>query len=151
MEHISVFDNSEIIMRRTNFKIIIYNTILFISLIIFVFLICFKNYHSYYNLKALVIKNEHEYYLKTLVLETDIDKINNTTLIIDNKEHKYKIKSISKEYLVDENYNKYYEVLLTCRIDKSLQINNNVIDINIKLPKTTYIKNLFKQMKKGMK
>lgn len=151
MDHIDIFNNSEIIIKRKSFSITTYSIILLVGLIFTFLWFCFNTYYPYFNLKASVIKDEQGYYLKTLILEDDITKINNTVLIIDNKEYKYKIKKISEEYLIDENYNKYYEVLITSKINKQLQINNNVIDINIKLPKTTYMKNLLKQIKKGMK
>lgn len=149
MEPIDIFYNSEIIIKRKQPKIIIYNIIILISLSLLLLFSCFYTYHPYLNLKASVVTNNQDYYLKVLISENDMDKLNNTNLLIKNKNYKYEIKEISSS-LLDANYNKYYEILIICNINKSLRINNNIININIKLPKTTYMKKLIQEFKKGM-
>ena len=151
MNNIDIFYNSEIILRRKSFKIKYYIISMFIlitSLLIFVN--CF-NYYPYINLKAIVQVENNNYYLRTLVSEEQINDINQNKLIINGNGYKYKVKNISSEYILDEKYNKYYEVLLESKIDSNLVINNNIIDINIQKPQTTFLKQIIKKIKKGMR
>ena len=142
--NIDILYNSEIILKRKSFKIKYY--IIFTSIFITILLAfaSFYKYYSYKNFKAVLIKEKNDYFLKILVKEDDINSIN-------NKKYKYKIKNINKEYYLDELYNKYHEILIKCKIDSKLIINNNVIDISIELPKQTFIQNVIKKIKKGMK
>lgn len=151
MNNIDIFYNSEIILRRKSFKIkyyIISMFILIISLLIFVS--CFK-YYPYINLKATLQIENNNYYLRTLVQPEQINDINQSTLIINGNKYKYEVKNISDEYVLDEKYNKYYEVLLESKMDSNLVINNNIIDINIQKPQTTFLKQIIKKIKKGIR
>ena len=151
MNNIDIFNNSEIILRRKSLKIKYYIISMFILITILINFLIFYQYNPYLNLKAILVIENDNYYLKTLIDESQINDINKNTLIISNKKYKYKVKNISEDYILDENYNKYYEVLLNAKIDKKLIINNNIIDISIKQPKTTFAKELIKKIKKGMK
>lgn len=151
MNNIDIFYNSETILRRKSFKIKCYIISIFILLIVLLlFISCFK-YNPYLKLKAIVIKENNSYYLKTLVTQEQVNDINQNNLIINDKKYKYKIKNMSNEYILDEKYNKYYEVLLEAQIETKLVINNNIIDINIEKPKTTFLKQIIEKIKKGMK
>lgn len=148
MNDIDIFYNSEIIQRRNSFKIkyyIISMTSLLIGLLIFIS--CFK-YNPYINLNAMIIKENNSYYLKTLVNLEQINDINQTHIIISNKKYKYKVKNISEDYILDEKYNRYYEVLLESNIDSKLIIDNNIINISIEMPKTTFLNQIIKRIKK---
>lgn len=151
MNNIDIFYNSEIILRRKSLKIKYYIISMFILITILINFLIFYQYNSYLNLKAIIVVENDNYYLKTLIDESQINDINKNTLIISNKKYKYKVKNMSEDYILDENYNKYYEVLLNAKIDKKLIINNNIIDISIKQSKTTFAKELIKKIKKGMK
>ena len=151
MNNIDIFYNSEIILRRKSLKIKYYIISMFILMTILINFLIFYRYNPYLNLKAIVIVEDNNYYLRTLTSESQINDINANTLIISNKKCKYEVKNISEDYILDENYNKYYEVLLDAKIDKKLIINNNIIDISIEQPKTTFAKELIKKIKKGMK
>lgn len=151
MNNIDIFNNSEIILRRKSLKIKYYIITMFILITILINFLIFYRYNPYLNLKAIIVVENNNYYLKTLALGTQINDINKNTLIISNKKYKYKVRNISEDYILDENYNKYYEVLLNAKIDKKLIINNNIIDISIKQSKTTFAKELIKKIKKGMK
>lgn len=151
MNNIDIFYNSEIILRRKSLKIKYYIIIMFILITVLIIFLSIYSYNPYLNLKAIIVVEENNYYLRTLISEKEINDINANTLIINDKKHKYKVKNISEEYILDENYNKYYEVLLNAKIDKKLIINNNIIDINIEMPKTTFAREVIKKIKKGMR
>ena len=148
MNNIDIFYNSEIILRRKSFKIKYY-IISMISLLIglLLFISLFK-YNPYINLNAIIIKDNNSYYLKTLVELEQINNINQENLIINDKKYKYKVKNISENYILDEKYNKYYEVLLESNIDSKLVIGNNIIKVSIEMPKTTLLKQIIKRIKK---
>jgi len=148
MDNIDIFYNSEIILRRKSFKIkcyIISMTSLLIGLLVFIS--CFK-YNPYINLNAIVIKENNSYYLKTLVNLKQINDINQKHIIISDKKYKYKIKKISENYILDEKYNRYYEVLLESNIDSKLIIDNNIINVSIEMPETTFLSQIIKRIKK---
>ena len=148
MNDIDIFYNGEIIQRRKSFKIkyyIISITSLLIGLLIFIS--CFK-YNPYINLNAMIIKENNTYYLKILVNPEQINDINQKHIIISNKKYKYKVKNISEDYILDEKYNRYYEVLLESNIDSKLIIDNNIINISIEMPKTTFLNQIIKRIKK---
>lgn len=150
MNNIDIFYNSEIILRRKSFKIKYYIISMFILVTSLLIFVSYFKYYPYINLKAIVQIENNNYYLRTLVDEEQIDDINQNIVIINGNEYKYKVKNISGEYILDERYNKYYEVLLESKIDSNLVINNNIIDINIQKPKTTFLKQIIKKIKKGM-
>jgi len=148
MNNIDIFYNSEIIKRRKSFKIKYYIISMFFLLIgLLVFISCFK-YNPYVNLNAIVVKENNSYYLKTLVKLEQINDINQKYIIISNKKYKYKVKNISQNYILDEKYNRYYEVLLESNIDSKLVIGNNIINVSIEMPKTTLLKQIIKRIKK---
>lgn len=151
MNNIDVFYNSEIILRKKSFKIKYYMISMFILIGALFIFITFFEYTSYTNLKAIVKKDNEGYYLKTLIQEQNFNDINKNYLIINDKKYKYKIKNISEGYILDENYNKYYEVLLETKINSNLIIDNNIVDINIKKNKTTILKQIIEKIKKGMR
>ena len=151
MNNIDIFYNSEIILRKKSFKIKYYMISMFILIGALFIFITFFEYTSYINLKAIVKKDNDGYYLKTLIQEQNFNDINKNYLIINDKKYKYKIKNISEGYILDENYNKYYEVLLEKKINSNLIIDNNIVDINIEKNKTTILKQIIEKIKKGMR
>lgn len=151
MDNINAFYNSDVILQRKSLNIKVYIFFLTCFLILLLILLSCISYHSYINLTAVLIKEQNSYYLRTLVLEEQIENINQKSLIISNKKSKYEIKNISEEFILDEKYNKYYEVILETEIEKNLIINNNILNISIELPKETFVQKLIKKIKKGMK
>jgi len=151
MNSINAFYNSDVILQRKSFNIKIYIFFLMIFLTLLLAILLSISYHSYINLTAVLVKEQNSYHLRTLVLEEQIENINQKNLIINNKKNKYKIKNISEEFILDEKYNRYYEVVLETKIEQDLIINNNIINISIELPKETFFQKLIKKIKKGMK
>lgn len=151
MDSINAFYNSDVILQRKSFNIKIYIFFLTFFLTSLLTVLLSIPYHSYINLTAVLIKEQNSYYLRTLVLEEQIENINQKKLIINNQKNKYKIKNISEEFILDEKYNRYYEVILETAIEQELIINNNIINISIELPKATFVQKIIKKIKKGMR
>lgn len=112
----------------------IYNTVIIIIIIIlmFIYIISTYKYQSYYLIKGKILNNQ----LELLVNINDIKYIkNNTNLKIDNKLYSYKITTISKEILIDENYNNYKYIYL--QVNNLTNIDNFVYEV--KIPKENKI------------
>jgi len=151
MDNIDIFYNSEIILKRKSFKIQYYIIFMSISIIIISLFLCFYKYQPYMYLQATVVKEDNSYYLKTYILEEKITDINSTYAIINGKRKKYEVKNISEHFILDEKNNKYYEIIISSEIDSKLIIDNNIVDINIELSKTTFVKKIIEKIKKGIK
>jgi len=151
MNDIDIFYNSEIILKRKSFKIQYYIIFMSISIIIISLFLCFYKYQPYMYLQATVVKEDNSYYLKTYILEEKITDINSTYAIINGKRKKYEVKNISEHFILDEKNNKYYEIIISSEIDSKLIIDNNIVDINIELSKTTFVKKIIEKIKKGIK
>lgn len=151
MQTIDIFNNSAIILKRKRPSyIFVYVLIMMVCICIFISLSVLYNYHRYLNYLGRVVINDDEYVIKILIKEDEIPFLKGHTLTINNQEEKYEIINISDEYRVDEKYRKYYEVTIKSKIDDKLIINNNIINLYIKLPKTTLFKEVKKKIKKGL-
>ncbi len=150
MEAISIFDNSSLILEKKRpLYIISYLTIILIATLFILLIGSLYKYNPYKNYLGRIIINEDDFYINLLMEEEEIPFLNDS-LIINNKNYKSKIINISDTAYIGENTKKYYEVTLESNIDDNLIIQNNIIQINIKLPKTTLLKELVKNIKKGL-
>lgn len=145
MDDINIYYNSSIILdRKIPSKIVSWVTIL-IGLLIFILL--FGNFIGYKKYQKVVgiVKNNT---IIVLIEPNMINKIQRT-LIINNKEYNFEINSISEDYTILDNKN-YYEMILDIDLDNKYKINNNILELNIELGKTTLIKEIIIFLKKGM-
>lgn len=145
MDDINIYYNSSVILeRKTPKKIISWITILILLLIFILIFGFFFEYTKYEKTVGIVKEN-------TLITFIDPIKINklNKKIIIENKKYDYTINSISEDYTILENKN-YYEVILDVNLEDKYKINNNILEINIELEKTTLIKEIINFFKKGM-
>lgn len=145
MDDINIYYNSSIIVdRKIPSKIVSWVTIL-IGLLIFILL--FGNFVEYKKYQKIVgiVKNN------TIIVLIEPNMINKMqrTLIINNKEYNFEINSISEDYTILDNKN-YYEMILDIDLDNKYKINNNILELNIELGKTTLIKEIIIFLKKGM-
>ena len=123
--------------------------IILISLIIIICVtFCYVKYTFYYYNKSVVSILDDKFYIKMFVLESDLDKIiDNNTLVHNEKKYKYDLIYIS-DVIVDNNYNKFYEVYINSNINNN--INNSIYDIKIKYKEEKIIKIIKDYLKKGV-
>ena len=123
--------------------------IILISLIIIICVtFCYVKYTFYYYNKSVVSILDDKFYIKMFVLESDLDKIiDNNTLVHNEKEYEYNLIYIS-DVIVDNNYNKFYEVYINSNINNN--INNSIYDIKIKYKEEKIIKIIKDYLKKGV-
>lgn len=138
-----------IINRNDNYLNIYLKICICLVLLLFVISISYS-YHNYLNYYGQIILEDDTYYVKVYIKEEEISLIPNSKLIINNKEYKYHIYYISKEYYVDEKYHKYYSIYIRTAIDSSLIIENNIINMYFQLPKQTLFKRLLEKIKEGI-
>ena len=115
-----------------------YKLWIIITIIILVFTIvlsCNVDYEKVYLSSGVVSeKNTLKVYCNKNNLK---DIINNKKIIINNREFAYK-NPVINSVIYDNSF--YYEVLLNVDLDKSVNIENNVIDFKIPLQKMTILK-----------
>ena len=120
-----------IINRQTKHLIKFY---IYISLIVFVSLILILNikYKKYFQTKAIVINDNVNYNLNIYLSPNKINIIkSNNSIIIEDKEYNYKIKSISKDYILSNDFNNYIEIILEVNLNKKDKINNNILEVKL--------------------
>lgn len=147
---IDAFNNYEIVLNKHHNKIYAYVMVMFLCMLITLVMSVFYKYHPYLNVNSQVILENSNTYLKAYIKEEDVGKITNRKIFINGKSYKYKSISIGNEFVLDEKYQKYYEVLFEIELDTKYKINNNIINLNIQLSKTTLFKHIINKIQKGM-
>ncbi|MDD4547897.1 MAG: hypothetical protein PHI05_04070 [Bacilli bacterium] len=131
-------------------QIVSWITILIISTIAFLTVGLYYEYPKYLKLRGEVVEDQNEFLVKTVVMETDLLKLKKSKLIIENKYIRHQINYIKTTYYLDNEAQKYYEVLLNVNLDNNLKKNQLPILMKFELPKTTLIKEFINSIKKGM-
>lgn len=135
-------------INNRNYSYIVYYLFILTFLLIFLTFFCvFYKYNPISNYTGQIIKKEDEYNVHVYVPYHSCSDIKNESLVIDSKKYQYSIIEIKDGYYLDDNLNKYYEVIIYVDLDKQHLINNNIIDIGFVLNKTT----LYQELKKLMK
>ena len=151
MEVIDIFDNSPLILEKKRpLYIVSYLTIILIVILFIILIGSLYEYNPYKSYLGKVIISENDFYINILMEDRDVLFLNKD-IFINNKSYKSKIISISDIAYIGENLKKYYEVRIKSNIDDNLIIQNNIIEISMKLPKTTLLKELIKNIRKGLK
>jgi len=144
--------NSYIIINKQNGFII--KLFIFISIVLFISLLFVLNlkYTKYYQTKAYVINKNNEY---KLIIYLSPNKLNlikdNDNIVIENIKYKYKINSISKDYILINNLDNYKEVILNIELKEKDKINNNILEVKFLESKKKIIYYLKEYIKEGVK
>lgn len=142
------FDKDIILNRKINIKVIIWNYLAFIFLILLLIFVTFYKIDNIleYEAQVLVTDNiEVVFYAK----DDDLNKLKNKTLYVNKKQVTYDIKSYSKDYYIASDGKNYKQVVINCNIDDNLKINNNIINLKFKVGKTTIMKYIIKHFKRS--
>lgn len=118
-----------ILSRKINLFIYVYiMIIIIIALSLIIFFILF-NYKTYYKVKGIIVFEEDTFYIKTYIPLDNIKYlVNNNIVKIDNKNYKYTIASIDKEYFTD-NKDTYQIITIKIDIEEKYKINNLTTDL----------------------
>lgn len=146
MENIEIYRNSSIILlKKLPSKIYYWTIILIISFLIFIIISVFYRYDKIISYEAVTANSYIEFY----VLEDFFDK-NNMELLINDKKYNYQIKNIDPFTYYDSKV-QYWKITIDAEIPTNWKIENNKLSLNFKKEKTTYLKEIIKFIKKGMK
>jgi hypothetical protein len=102
------------------------------------------NYEKYYIQDGYVIDQNIDVYVKKDI----ISNIYNKPIRFLNKEINYKIMNISEDFY--ENGSFYKKITLSLEIDPLYLKENNILRLNFSLGKTNIIREIYKNIKKGM-
>ena len=142
-----IYNNfSYFINKKTSKSIILWISLLIISFIMFIIISLKYEYYLYQSYFGYVKKIDNLFYIVIYVEKENINELSESNLLVDNKEHSFKIISISEEYFIIEN-KICYQVILDFDLSEQSKIENNIIDIVLKNNKTT----IYQELKKGIK
>lgn|SRR5574344_2262983 len=137
----------ELFLRKKYNYIPIFTILLLILITFLIFIILYYKYDLVTNTSIQIIKKEESYFAKVYLKYNDINILKNAILVIDDKKYNYTIKEISSEYYLDDNLNKYIEIILDINLNDVDKINNNILNISFINGKTTIYEYLKKIMK----
>lgn len=110
-------------------------SIMFILLITIIIIILNMDYFSIINTTGIIKEEDNNYYIRLVLEEKDVKYlIDNSYIVIDNKEMFYKIAEIDEELYNKDNKN-YKIIYLKAKLDKEYKINN--LNLKIKINKET--------------
>lgn len=151
MNNLDIFNDTAIIMeRKIPPKIISWITIMILSLITLLCISLFYNYNKYLYYFGTVIVDSENYYIKLYIEKDKIPNFSNNELIVNEVKTKYQIMNISENYYLTELKKEVYEVQIRCLLDDEVVINNNLVELRFKVPKTTMMQEIIKKIKKEL-
>lgn len=123
-------DSEIILQRKISSLVYVYIMIIIVIMLslIILFLLCY--YKTYYMAKGVVINDNGNFYVRTYIpLDSLIYVTSNNVVKIKNKEYKYKIRTIDKEYFTD-NITTYQIVLIEIDFESKYKFNNLTLDLS---------------------
>lgn len=143
MEDLNTFNYTKMkLLTDKPSKVISWITILCILSLVFILISILFKINKYLNTIGYVEINE-DYNLKIIIEKSSLPIKKNYKLYIEDYQYDYKIIRINEQDM-------YYELLVDCKLDDKLLINNNPLKIRFKTGTTTFIKEWIRKIKKGM-
>lgn len=140
MEDINVFVFSKLkLMNEKPSKVISWITILCFLVIIFLIINIFFKYNVYSNYIGYIKDNN----IRIIMDDNSFPIKKDYKLYIGKKKYDYKVLNIEKK-------EEYYELLINCKLDKKLLIDNNILMVRFKIKKTTLFRIIVDKIKKGL-
>lgn len=138
-----LYNNSYILINSKKSNIYnIFISIFIVALLLFILISLLYKYDNKVRMKAFVQNNE----INLMLDENNYKNITKKDILINNDI--YKVDNIIiKEITYDNNYNVYYNVIAQMDLDNEYLIENNILDIDIVLGKTTLYKEILKRIR----
>ena len=125
-------DNNEFyLLNKKEPKIITFYIILLIILSVLSSILIFYKFPIYKDVIGIV---EDKNILKITLKEDLLTKFLDSKIYVDTKNTSYQIIEISPEYMLDEKYNKYYQIIVSIPLIEKYNIKNNLINLKLELP-----------------
>lgn len=126
-----MINNNIILNKKVGPLVYIYIMILIICALSLIIVCMLFHYKVYYFFKGNVFEEDGIYYLKCYIPILEAKYVaSGDSIIIDKKEYKYDIKSISNEYF-NNNNETYQEIVLNINFDDKYKYNNLVINLKL--------------------
>ena len=130
---IQLYNREEFILEKSSPKYLTWYILLLSVLITTIILLAI--FYKYPGYKVVYGYLDQDYNLKINLEEVYLSEFDN--LYLDNKKLNYQIVTISENYILDNNYNKYKELTLKIDLKEEKKIVNNVFQIKLRLKNKT--------------
>lgn len=145
---INVFKNkSTIYLRKSDYKIVSWITILMVSSMLLITLSVFYKFELFTIYHAKVVKDDQDNYISVLVDNEFLKVKNRNYLEINDKEIKCHLIDVSNNYVIINNL-KYWQVNYECELSDEININNNLLEIKIREKKQSLFQYILKKIRK---
>lgn len=128
-----MYNREEFILEKSSPKYLTWYILLLSVLITTIILLAI--FYKYPGYKVVYGYLDQDYNLKINLEEVYLSEFDN--LYLDNKKLNYQIVTISENYILDNNYNKYKELTLKIDLKEEKKIVNNVFQIKLRLKNKT--------------
>lgn len=136
---------SEFIIRKEPVKIFVFCHLLGLFIMIFALIGYFYKFNISKIFIARIIYENEKYYFETDISKSQLENLENSKLLIENKEYAYELVDLSVN-----DYNNSYNIFLSIDIDMSKLKNKNYAIINLQTEKTTLFKEILKKIKEEL-
>ena len=133
------------IIRKEPKKIYVYSYVLIIFSLLFVLVSIFYKFNINKTFISNIIFDNKKYYIETNISKTQLENLEKTKLLIENKEYDYELVNINRN-----DYNNSYNIILSIDFDISKLKNKSYMIITFQTKNTTVFKELVKKIKEEL-
>ena len=123
------------IIRKEPKKIYVYSYVLIIFSLLFVLVSIFYKFNINKTFISNIIFDNKKYYIETNISKTQLENLEKTKLLIENREYDYELVNINRN-----DYNNSYNIILSIDFDISKLKNKSYMIITFQTKNTTYKK-----------
>ena len=133
------------IIRKEPKKIYVYSYVLIIFSLLFVLVSIFYKFNINKTFISNIIFDNKKYYIETNISKTQLENLEKTKLLIENREYDYELVNINRN-----DYNNSYNIILSIDFDISKLKNKSYMIITFQTKNTTVFKELVKKIKEEL-
>lgn len=146
--NINIFENkSTIYLRKSDYKIVSWITILIIGSLLLISLSLFYKFELFTIYHAKVINTDEENYISVLVDNEFLKSKKRNYLEINNEECKCHLIDSSNNYIIINNL-KYWQLNYECELSIENNINNNLLEVKIRNDKQSLFQYILEKIRK---
>ena len=133
------------IIRKEPKKIYVYSYVLIIFSLLFFLVSIFYKFNINKTFISNIIFDNKKYYIETNISKTQLENLEKTKLLIENREYDYELVNINRN-----DYNNSYNIILSIDFDISKLKNKSYMIITFQTKNTTVFKELVKKIKEEL-
>ena len=133
------------IIRKEPKKIYVYSYVLIIFSLLFVLVSIFYKFNINKTFISNIIFDNKKYYIETNISKTQLENLEKSKLLIENREYDYELVNINRN-----DYNNSYNIILSIDFDISKLKNKSYMIITFQTKNTTVFKELVKKIKEEL-